>query len=440
MAMIATLAFLALLTLVLLLGGASFVSRGAVKRGAFIVALAAGLAAATAVEIYPALELTASNSMDAYRRAEIDKLKAERDQLIAEVNAKARDNEALSKTSAFFTKLHKERMTRIAEEIRNAREILLGPSSGLISASLSRDTTLTSFVEGPAGFESIISDLRNLKSMHIRGADEPAAPILAMAGPQRGVEAGSTGVIVEPSELKATRTEAATPLTPTPGSATAAPAPAATVVAMLAPPSAAAAAKHANPAEGETLAALHKALDSQMATSAYRVEPITDPELITDHKGRYYLIELRAPKTGQSFTFDSGKYTLQSNRVEYKQTFNAFASDVLKQLEGQARFDLYVRGSADAQHYNGPYEPGYEIKKLAYLPSTGRGQYLANLATVALGSTVRNLDLPNLRGEFLRSYLASLYPQKPAVLLEGQVTKKDNPAARNTELILFIAW
>ena len=232
---------------------------------------------------------------------------------------------------------------------------------------------------------------------------------------------------------KATRIEGATMLTP-------APAPEGLAVAMVAPTSAPAPVKPAAPAENETLAALHKALDSKMATGAYRVEPIADPELITDRKGRYYLIELKAPKTGQNFTFDSGKYTLQGNRGEYKQTFNAFAGDVLKQLEGQAKFDLYVRGSADAQAYSGPYEPGFELKRLSYLPSTGRGKYLANPATVALGSTVRNADLPNLRGEFLRGFLAGLYPQKPAVLLEGNVTKKDNPAARNTELILFVAW
>ena len=139
------------------------------------------------------------------------------------------------------------------------------------------------------------------------------------------------------------------------------------------------------------------------------------------------------------FTFDSGKYTFQSSRAAYQTSFNAFAADVLKQLEGQAKFDLFVRGSADAQSYSGQLEPGFEYRKISYLPSS-RGKYLAALATVNVSQTVKNTDLPNLRGEYLRGFLAELFPMSKATLLEGYVTKKDNPSARNTELILFVGW
>ena len=413
MAMIATLSFLAGLFVVLLLGGASYISRGAVKRGVAILALAIGLAGTTAVEIYPALKLTDSMADNLYRTSELEKLKVERDQLVADLNQKARDNEALTKTSAFFSKLHKERMTRIAEEIRNVKDIVLGPGSGIVAGTLPTEVTLTTFVEGPGGVESIVNDLRSFKSLRVRGIGETVPPTLAMLGPQHGSEAGTSGVIVEPIDTKGTRTVGATLATPPPAPMT---------------------------GEGETIAALHRALDSKMATGTYRAEPINDPEFIAGRTGHFYLIELKSPKTGANFKFDSGKYTLQNNRSEYKATFDSFAGEVLKQLEGHAKFDLFVRGSADAQAYSGPYEPGYEFRRLSYLPSTGRGKYLANLATVALGTTVRNADLPNLRGEYLRGYLAQIYPQKPAILLEGQVTKKDNPAARNTELILYVAW
>ena len=97
-------------------------------------------------------------------------------------------------------------------------------------------------------------------------------------------------------------------------------------------------------------------------------------------------------------------------------------------------------GSADAQAYYGQLEPGFEYRRVTYLPSVSKGKYLANPATVAVNSIVKNTDLPNLRGEYLRGYLAELYPAKPAMMLEGIVTKKDNPAARNTELILYVAW
>ena len=166
---------------------------------------------------------------------------------------------------------------------------------------------------------------------------------------------------------------------------------------------------------------------------------MSEPELVDGRKGRYYLVELKNPKTGDRFTFDSGKYTFQSSRGAYKTSFNAFAADVLKQLEGQTKFDLFVRGNADAQSYSGQLEPGFEYRKISYLPSS-RGKYLANLATANVPQTVKNTDLPNLRGEYLRGFLAELFPVSKATLLEGSVTKKDNPAARNTELILFVGW
>ena len=101
MVMTATLSFLAVLSIVLFLGAASYISRGALRRGLLILFLAVGLSATSAVSIYPALRLTDGGTDDAFRIAEIEQLKADRDQLLAEVNQKARDNEALSKTSAF---------------------------------------------------------------------------------------------------------------------------------------------------------------------------------------------------------------------------------------------------------------------------------------------------------------------------------------------------
>lgn len=405
MVMTATLTFLAVLTLVLLLGAASYLSRGAVRRGALILFLGVGLAATTALSIYPALRLTDGGTDDAFRIAEIEQLKADRDQLLSEVNQKARDNEALSKTSAFFSKLHKERLTRISEEISTIKEIVLGPQSGIMVAADTSETTLTTFLDGPAGFESILAELRKMKALRVRSPNDPIAPTLAMLGPARSADSGTTGVIVEPAPASSAIVDGAEP-----------------------------------PAkEQDTLATLRKALDSKMSTGTYKVEALSEPELVEGRKGRYYLIELKNAKTGDRFTFDSGKYTFQSSRAAYKASFNAFAADVLKQFEGQTKFDLFVRGSADAQSYSGQLEPGFEYRKISYLPSS-RGKYLANLATANVSQSVKNTDLPNLRGEYLRGYLGELFPAVKTTLLEGIVTKKDNPAARNTELILYVNW
>lgn len=421
MTTIAVISYLVILTLVLLIGGTSYIVRGAVKRGAFLVALAAGLSAATGLEICPALNLKEAESGDALVQAQLQQLSAERDQLVAEVHQRDRDNEALARTSAFFNKLHSERLARIADEIRNAKDILLGPGSGIVGVQPASETSVTTFVEGPNGFETVIAELRSLKSLKVRGPEDAAAPAITVAQHLRGARSDTTGVIVEPKDIRTTRTEGATLASPPSAASRAAPALAATT-------------------EAETLSALHNALDAKMATNTYRVEPFAEGDLVGGRNGRYYRIDLKASKSGQFFTFDSGKYTLQASKADYKSAFQAFAGDVLKQLEGRASFELFVRGSADGQAYNGPFEPGFDYRRIAYLPSNGRGKYLANLATIGLGSTVRNADLPNLRGEFLRGYLAQLYPLKPATLLEGQVMKKDSSAARNSELILFVAW
>jgi hypothetical protein len=411
MVMIATLVFLVSLSLLLLLAAASYISRGAVRRGAIIIVLAAGLIGTSAFSIYPALRLTSGSTEEVFLVAELATLRAERDQLLADVNQRARDGEALAKTSAFFSKLHKERLTRISDELRTIKDLASGPDSGLVLAP-EGEVSLTSFLDGPSGFDSILADLKRLKSLRARTPADPVAPTLAMLGPSHKVEgdkadAGTTGMIVD--------------------------------AAAQSKPVEVASAVVAAATEPDTLGTLRKALDVQMTTTSYKVGALAEPELIAGRKGRYYLVELKNPKNGDRFTFDSGKYTFQNSRAAYKASFNSFAADILKQLESKAKFDLFVRGSADGQAYQGALEPGFEFRKVTYLPSS-RGLYLANAATVPVASIVHNADLPNLRGEYLRGFLSELYPAKPATLLEGQVTKKDNPAARNTELILFVDW
>ena len=409
MLMTFTLLFLAILSVVLLLAAASYISRGAIRRGGVIILLATSLIGTTAFSIYPALRLTAGAD-DAFLTAELATLRLERDQLLVEVNQRARDGEALAKTSAFFSKLHKERLARISDDLHVIKTIVLGANSGM-TLGADADVAVTSFLDGPAGFDSILADLKRLKSVRVRAPNDPPAATLAALAPARKADAGTSGTIVD--TLTAYRPAAG-------------PASADSVAAVDA-------------SEPDTLSQLRRALDSKMSTTGYKIEALTEPELVGGRKGRYYLVELKNQKSGDRFTFDSGKYTFQSTRSAYKASFNSFASDILKQLETKAKFDIYVRGSADAQAYEGQFEPGFEYRKITYLPST-RGTYLPRPATVAVTGSIKNTDLPNLRGEYLRGYLAELYPAKPAQLLEGAVTRKDNPAARNTELILFIAW
>lgn len=409
MVMIATLTFLVLLSAILFLAGASYISRGAVRRGVFIVCAAVGLTAASVGSIYPALKLTDGIIGDDLRTAELDQIRVDRDRLASELKQKVRDNEAITKTSAFFTKLHKERLTRIAEELAIVKDLIQGPASGLTFASASGDMSVTAFVGSENGYESILSDLRRLKSIRLRPEGDARSTQAAFVPGVATIPSGTTGAIVEPVMFKDGDPKK-----------------------EVAPPKVDA---------RETLAALKKALDGRMATPNYRVELLAERELLNGQPGRYYSIELRQPKTGNRIAFDSARYTLQGNaRDEFNGAFQGFAADVLRQLEGNVVFDLYTRGSADQQSYTGAMEKGFEYSKAAYLPNTGRGQYLLAPATIGLNTTVKNSDLPYLRGEFLRSAVTQLYPAKTIMSLEGTMLKKVTAAARNTELVLFVAW
>jgi hypothetical protein len=409
MVMIATLAFLAFLCAVLFLAGASYISRGAVRRGVFIACAAVGLTAASIGSIYPALKLTDGVIGDDLRTAELNQIRVDRDRLATDLKQKVRDNEAITKTSAFFTKLHKERLTRIAEELVIVKDLIQGPASG-VTLALASDTSVTAFVGMENGYEAILADLRRLKSIRIKPDGEINRSTLAMFAPGvQSIPSGTTGAIVEPVMLRDTGPKA-----------------------EIAPPKVDAT---------ETLAALKKALDGRMSTPNYRVELLAERELLNGQAGRYYSIELRQPKSGNRIAFDSARYTLQGNaREEFNGAFQSFAADVLRQLEGHVTFDLFVRGSADQQSYTGTMEKGFEYSKAAYLPNTGRGQYLMAPATIGLNSTVKNSDLPYLRGEFLRSVVAQLYPTKTVMALEGPLLKKVSSAARNTEIVLFVSW
>jgi hypothetical protein len=409
MATLATLGFLAVLSLVLFIASASYLSRGAIRRGLFLLVLGTGLGSASALIIYPALVLTKGGTDDGFRVAAMEQLIAERDALRADLVQKTRDNEALSKTSAFFNKLHKERLVRIADEVRNVKDIILGPKSGMAIDRDQTEATLATVVDGASGFDQVLADIKQLKTLRVRSPDEPSQPTLAMLGPARAVDAsGTTGVIVEPPKATADKADRA---------------------------------KETATAQSETLAALRKSLDAGMSGLSYRITALGDPELVGGRTGKYYVVELRSPKTGNRFTFDGGKYTFQTSGPTFAASYRAFEGDVLRQLQGQMQFDLFVRGSADGQAYSGgQLETGHHYQRISYFPSIGGGKYLGNQATIDVQPAVKNSDLPNLRGEYLRRVLSELYPSKPAYVLEGQVFKKDSPAARYAELILFVGW
>lgn len=185
---------------------------------------------------------------------------------------------------------------------------------------------------------------------------------------------------------------------------------------------------------------LKERMAARMSTPSYDVEVYPDRELVGGRKGRYYVVDLKNAESGVRFFFEGGRYTLSRADGEFRRSLNAFIGDVLGKLDGNVRYDMFVRGSADRTPYEGRFEDGHQYRQIRYLRSAGGDKYLADQGERTLGSTVRNQDLPELRAMFLRKLVEDSYPVKPPIILEGVVSTKANSKDRNAELILFVDW
>jgi hypothetical protein len=186
---------------------------------------------------------------------------------------------------------------------------------------------------------------------------------------------------------------------------------------------------------------LRDRLATPLKTDHYDVEPYPARELIGGRQGKYYAIDMKNADSGIRYFFEGGKYTLRTGTSEFRGSLNKFVADVLARMEGNVRHDLYVRGSADQKPYEGRMEPGSEYRQVSFLRAIGPDRYAAEKMDAQFErGVVRNTDLPNLRAAFMRDLVASTYPIKTPIILQGAVTPKTDERDRNVELILFVEW
>lgn len=188
------------------------------------------------------------------------------------------------------------------------------------------------------------------------------------------------------------------------------------------------------------LSQLRDKMAARMTTPNYDVEAYPDRELIKGRLGRYYVVDMKNAMSGIRYYFEGGKYTLPRGSQEFRTSLNAFVSDILSKFEGQVRYDLYVRGSADAKPYTGQFEAGHEIRSIKLVKSLGNDRYGRDMLERVIEGPVRNQDLPDLRAAFMQRIVAETYPLKPPTVLEGAVTPNANDRDRNVELFLYVDW
>jgi hypothetical protein len=186
---------------------------------------------------------------------------------------------------------------------------------------------------------------------------------------------------------------------------------------------------------------LRDRMGARLSTPSYDVEVYPDKELVGGRVGKYYVVDLKDAASGIRYYFDGGRYTLPRGNTEFRSSLNSFIGDVLGKMQGNVRYDLFVRGSADRKPYEGRFEQGQEITSVRYFRSLGGDKYGKDQAELKISDgVVRNRDLPNLRAAFLKGLITDIYPVKPPEVLEGSVTTADSTKDRNAELILFVEW
>ncbi len=199
----------------------------------------------------------------------------------------------------------------------------------------------------------------------------------------------------------------------------------------------------ASPRETSTrdLVRLRDQLAATVKTDNYDVEPYPARELVGGRQGKYYMVDMKNASSGIRYFFDGGKYVLRTGHAEFRSSLNVFIADVLAKMEGNVRYDLFVRGNADSKPYEGRVDPAHEYKQVSYLLQNGTDRYASQTGqTILERGVVRNSDLPNLRAAFMRDLVASTYPVKTPIILEGAIAPKINDRDRNVELILFVDW
>ena len=202
--------------------------------------------------------------------------------------------------------------------------------------------------------------------------------------------------------------------------------------------------EHSAPASNgdgqKDLMRLRDRMAGRVDTDSYSVELYPDKEVIRGHPGRYYVVDMKDARSGIRFQFEGGRYTLNRSNAEFRTALSTFVGDIVQKLHGNVRYDLYVRGSADRVPYRGRLEPGFEFDRIRYMKALSPGKYATEFVERRIDPEVRNDDLPHLRAAFLQSVVSDVYPTKPPLILEGNVTTEANSRDRNVELLLFVDW
>jgi hypothetical protein len=182
-----------------------------------------------------------------------------------------------------------------------------------------------------------------------------------------------------------------------------------------------------------------------LETESYTVEPFSDNELISGRPGSYYIVDLKASTGRGVWQFGLGDYTVEAFDRDFGRSLVAFVRDIVRPVEKEADYALFVRGSADrdiGSDFKREQKKGFQYKAARYFPSVDQDRYISTAKIREIPIMYTNEDLPFLRAVFMQERLSTeVYGLKEPVILEGIVNKADeDERLRNATVFLFVKW
>jgi len=186
---------------------------------------------------------------------------------------------------------------------------------------------------------------------------------------------------------------------------------------------------------------LQQRLDEGTRTNSYVERRLPHRELVQNDSGRYYLIDLRDPMTGDSIFFDLGKYRKDVFSASFTRAWARVDEDIIKPMRrAGVRYQVFVVGSADtigsqASRLGNLMDSA--PKHVTVFPRSPENPevFVSDPRELVIPVEYNNSHLPNLRASFIQDRLRDAGVS--STILDGSVHESYQGEDRNAVIVVY---
>jgi hypothetical protein len=177
--------------------------------------------------------------------------------------------------------------------------------------------------------------------------------------------------------------------------------------------------------------------DSSFDTPFYTFQPL-ERSLINGLTGSWYVVRLKIG--GNPIVFADGKFRIPEAVQQVQDSALQLQKDVLIPIKQTAKSTrLFLRGGADSRRLLGATEEP-DAREPGILRRLPDATYEADARCLPKAAHIRNVDLPNLRADWLRQQIRHAVP----ALGSANIDILENPPSpdhdRTVDLVLYVEW